>query len=249
MEFKLGFLLSFLAGMSTLFGAFIIFLSKKQDKFICSSLAFAASVMFFISIFDLIPESFNLLKTNFSIIFSLLTIFLFIIIGIIISFLIERLIPETKEQNNKHLFKIGIISMIAIILHNVPEGMATFIATSNDVRLGITLAIAITLHNIPEGISISLPIYYSTGSKKRAFLYTFVSGMSEPFGALLAYFILSPYINNITLGILFAIISGIMIHISLYELLPTSLKYKNYKSTYLFIIIGIIIVLISKLFF
>lgn len=248
METKIGFVLSFIAGLSTLFGAFIIFISKKQDKFIVSSLSFASSVMFFISILDLIPESYSSLNNDFTSNFTILTILLFITIGISISCFIENLIPEKKEINNSHLFKLGIISMIAIILHNIPEGMATFIATSSNLKLGITLTIAITLHNIPEGISIALPIYYASGNKKKAFLYTFISGMSEPLGAFLAYIILSPYINNITLGILFAIISGIMIHISLFELLPSSLKYKNYKYSSIFIILGIIIVLLSKLF-
>ncbi len=243
----MGFILSFLAGLSTLLGAIIIFISKKKDKFIISSLAFASSIMFFISIFDLIPESYKLLTKNFTPIWSILTIILFIIIGLSISFLIERIVPEKQESNK--LYKIGIISMIAIILHNIPEGMATFIATTNDIKLGITLAIAITLHNIPEGISISLPIYYATNNKKKAILYTLISGMSEPLGAIIAYFILSPFINKITLGILFAIISGIMIYISLFELLPTSLKYKNYKYSLISIIIGIIIVLISSFLF
>ena len=86
--------------------------------------------------------------------------------------------------------------MIAIILHNVPEGIATFISSSKDISLGISLAIAITLHNIPEGISISIPIYYSTKSKFKALLYTFISGVSEPIGALIAYLFLSKYIND-----------------------------------------------------
>lgn len=247
MNIELSFILSFLAGLSTLLGAFIIFIPNKKDKIILSSLAFASSVMFFISIFDLIPESFSLLKTTFTKTFTILTILLFIIIGLCCSYLIANLVPE-KPKNNQ-LYKVGIISMIAIILHNIPEGMATFIATSSNLQLGISLVIAITLHNIPEGISIALPIYYATNNKKKAFLYTFISGMSELFGALLAYFILTPYLSGITLGILFAIISGIMIHVSLLELLPTSLKYKKYSYTILFYLFGIILVFFSAFFF
>lgn len=245
MNFKMGFLLSFLAGISTLLGALFIFLNKKKkDKFIVSALSFASSIMFFVSIFDLIPEGFHLLTSNFSNIYSVLIIIIFIFVGTNISIFIEKTLPE----NNNNLFRVGIISMIAIILHNIPEGMATFIATSSDVSLGITLTIAIALHNIPEGISISLPIYYSTNNKKKAFLYTFISGMSEPFGAFIAYSLLTPFINNITLGVLFSIISGIMIYISIFELLNTALKYKNYKRTIIFYLIGILIILITRIF-
>lgn len=251
MNFVMGFILSFIAGFSTLIGSFIIFTkNNNKDKIIISALGFASAVMFFVSILDLIPEGYLLLTNSFNKIYSILIIIVFIFIGINISIFIEKTLPEKNvKTNNNNLYKIGIISMIAIILHNIPEGMATFIATSNNIKLGLTLTIAIALHNIPEGISISLPIYYATGSKKRAILYTLISGMSEPFGALITYLILTPYINDITLGILFSIISGIMIYISLFELLITSLKYKKYKRTLLYFIIGALLVIITTIFF
>ena len=113
--------------------------------------------------------------------------------------------------------------MLAIIMHNIPEGIATFIATNTNISLGISLTIAIALHNIPEGISIAVPIYYSTKSRRKALLYTLISGLSEPLGALLAFLFLKPLMYNFVMGILMSMIAGIMTHIAFYELLPTSL--------------------------
>ena len=141
------------------------------------------------------------------------------------------------------MYKVGIISMLAIILHNIPEGIATFVATSSDTLLGVSLAIAIAMHNIPEGISISVPIYYSTNSKKKAIIYTLVSALSEPFGALIAFIFLRNIINDIILGILFAIIAGIMLQIAFCELIPTARRYNNKKYLFIFFLVGVIFML------
>ena len=161
--------------------------------------------------------------------------------------LIDYYLPDKPISNtqDKSLFKVGIISMIAIILHNIPEGIATFVATNSSVSLGITLALAIAMHNIPEGISISVPLYYSTGSKKRAIMYTLISALSEPFGALLAYLFLKDIMNDIILGILFSIIAGIMLQISFCELIPTTKKYNNKKTAIIFFILGVIFMLLK----
>ena len=110
---------------------------------------------------------------------------------------VDKYLPETKE--NTKLYRVGIISMLAIILHNIPEGIATFMASSMDKTLGISLAIAIAMHNLPEGISIAVPIYYSTNKKSKAFIYTFISAISEPFGALIAFIFLKNFVNDILL--------------------------------------------------
>lgn len=238
------FLLTTLAGLSTMIGAIFIFIkTKHQDRFITGALSFAAAVMITVSITDLLPESFHILKSNFQIFPMIILILICINIGIIISFTIDKYLPDQTEG----LYRIGIISMLAIMIHNIPEGIATFMAGSTDINLGITLAIAIALHNIPEGISISVPIYYATGSKKKALFYTFISGLSELFGALITYFILEPFINNSVLGCLFAGIAGIMIHIAIYELLPTANKYKNKKFILLFFIIGMLLMILNHI--
>ncbi len=239
------FILTLLAGLSTVLGAFFI-LFNKDNRILVSSLAFASSVMLSVSFLDLIPESVHLLilNTTKQAIFFKITVC--ILMGLILAHLVNKCSDYLKGSK---LYKVGIISMLAIILHNIPEGIATFMAGSQNVKLGLTLAIAIGLHNIPEGITIAVPIYYATGNKKKAFLYTLLSGLSEFLGALITAFFLKPYINDNILGLLFSIIAGIMIYIAIIELLPTALKYHQKRRIFLFFIIGIIIMIINSTFF
>ena len=215
---------------------------KNKDKVIASSLAFALGVMLSVSITDLIPESIHMLKNYFNGQIVILLSFIFMLIGIITSSLIDKYLPTINYQN---LYRVGIISMLAIILHNIPEGIATFISTTKDTSLGISLATSIALHNIPEGISISIPIYYSTKSKFKALFYTFISALSEPIGAILTYLFLLPLITDTLLGLLFSFIAGIMLQISLMELLKESLNYNYKQQTKLFFLIGIIFMLLK----
>lgn len=238
------FILSTLAGLSTLLGTiFIFFPTKRKETILISSLSFAAGVMLTVSFSDLIPTSISNLKQVFYPIPSILIGMISFVIGIILSMTIDQKMPE--QQN--HLKRVGLIAMLAIILHNIPEGIATYLTSSNNMKLGITLTIAIALHNIPEGISISIPIYYATKNKGRAFLYTLISGLSEPFGGIIAALFLSQWITPAMMGILYAIIAGIMTHIALYELLPTSWKYQQTKKTITFFILGIIVMLLSHI--
>ena len=246
MNTSIAFILSSIAGFSTLIGALIVLLSKKKTlNFLIGGISFASSVMLFLSLFDLIPEGVSFLSNSFVSFVSILLCFIFLTLGVCISIIIDKLFPSTF--NDKALYKLGLITTIGIIIHNIPEGIATFITTSENIKLGVSITIAITMHNIPEGISIAFPIYYYTRSYKKAFLYTFICALSEPFGALIAYLFLKP--TFITLGIVYSIIAGIMIHISIYELLPSVTKYKRYRTIYLFYILGLILVLINKLLF
>ncbi|MGL5087281.1 MAG: zinc transporter ZupT [Clostridium sp.] len=247
-------LLSVLAGLSTVIGAFIVFFSKSENKrLITFSLSFSAGVMITISFTDLFPQAESTLsKYNgnaYGIFFSLL----FLIIGAFIAMLIDQFIPHenkstsTINSNDSNLFRVGLVSMIALMLHNFPEGIATYVSAYENTSLGIYIAIAISLHNIPEGISIAMPIYYSTGSKLKAFKYTFYSGIAEPAGALIAFIFLKPFINDIILSIIFAIVSGIMLYIAFAELIPAARKYGCHK-TYLFsVFLGICIIPISHI--
>ena len=247
----IAFLLTFIAGFSTMLGVLVIYIkSKDHNKIIMASLSFAAGVMITVSITDLMPESILLLGNNLKNSTTIIISILAIVLGIIISMIIDYYLPDKTISNtkDKSLFKVGIISMIAIILHNLPEGIATFVATSSDVKLGISLTLAIAMHNIPEGISISVPIYYSTGSKKKAIFYTLISALSEPLGALLAFIFLKIFINDTILGILFSLIAGIMLQISFCELLPAARKYNNKKYLFIFFTIGVIFMLLKFLF-
>lgn len=249
MDIAYSFFITSFAGLSTMIGTLIIFFkNKNQNKIITASLSFAAGVMICVSLLDLIPESIELLTHTFKNFVSIIIFMIFFCIGVITSMTIDRYMPESKQHESK-LFRVGLISMLAIVIHNIPEGIATFMASNMDKSLGISLAVAIAMHNIPEGISITVPIYYSTKSKKKSFLYTFISAISEPFGALIAFLFLKNFVNDIFMGILFSLIAGIMIHISLYELLPTSKKYNEIKITILFFIIGIIFMGVNVLIF
>ena len=244
MNISIAFLLTLIAGLSTMLGVIPIFINIKNiNKLITSSLAFASGVMLCISITDLIPESINMLRTNLPEILILLVIIISIIIGILTSYIIEK----NLSLNNNSLYKVGIISMLAIIIHNIPEGIATFISTTKDTSLGISLTIAIAIHNLPEGLSIAIPIYYSTTKKSKALIYTLIAALSEPLGAILTYLFLLNLINNTILGLLFSFIAGIMLSISLTELLPSSISYKEPKITKLFFILGIIFMLLKFL--
>ena len=246
MNTTIAFILSSIAGLSTIIGSLIIFISKKRTlNFLIGGIAFASGVMFFLSILDLIPESIIFLTNSYKIKPSILITLVFFVLGVCLSIIINKLFPST--MNNKNLYKLGIITMIGITIHNIPEGIATFITTNENIKLGISITIAITMHNIPEGISIALPIYYYTKSKKKAIFYTVICAISEPIGAIIAYLFLKP--NYLTLGIVYAIIAGIMTYISMYELFPSITKYKRYRITYTFYILGLILVIINKLLF
>lgn len=238
------FILTTLAGLSTLLGTIPIFFKIKTNKILVSALSFASGVMITVSTIDLIPESINYLNQTFKIVPTILISSIFIVSGIIISMTIDKYINTKREGE---IYKVGIISMIAIILHNIPEGIATYLSSENNFKLGLSLTIAIALHNIPEGISIAVPLYYAKKSRGKALLYTLSSALSEPLGAILAYLFLSKIMNNTIMGLLMAIIAGIMIQISLYELLPTSFKYKNKKQTIIYLIIGIFFMLTNHL--
>lgn len=236
------FLLTALAGLATIIGYFIIFIKINQDKIISFSLAFSASVMFTISFIDLLPSAFSYLK-YYNFFFKYLLIFFFFILGIFIS----NYISLKVKNNNSNLNKIGLISLIAIILHNIPEGIITFMVSGVNFRLGMELAIAISMHNIPEGISIAIPIFYGTNNKIKTFFMVLIAGFSELFGAIICYLFLKNIITNIFIGINFSFIAGIMINISIKELLPEAILYKNNKLVFLGIIFGSITMILSHI--
>ena len=214
-------LLSTIAGLSTTIGAFIVFFTKKYNKkLLTMSLIFASFVMIIISLTQLIPSSTKTLINFYSFNTASLIILICLFLGIFITNTIESIIPSKSD----HVYKLGIFMVLAIFLHNLPEGIITFMAGYKDINLGITLTLAIALHNIPEGISVAMPIYYATKSKSKAFLMTFISGVSEPIGALLTYLILKPYINQITLSIMCLVVAGIMLYIATTKLIPGSLR-------------------------
>lgn len=241
-KFITSFILTSLAGLSTIFGYFIIFLKCDRNKIIIFSLAFALSVMFTISVIDLIPSSYMYLS-NYNFFFKNLLFIFFFLLGIFLS----NYISHRVEKKSNNLEKIGIVSLIAIILHNIPEGIITFMVSGVNLSLGIELALGISLHNIPEGVSIAIPIYYSSNNKLKTFLIVLLAGISEIIGAIICFLFFKNIINNFIIGASFALISGVMINISLKELLPEALSYSNRKILYLGLFLGSIIMIISHI--
>ena len=235
-------LLSFIAGLSTILGSIFIFFNiKKKDEFICFCMSLSLSVMILISIFDLIPESIKLLSST-----SFITYILYLVIFFILGFIIVKLFScLIEKEKGSSLYKIGLLSFLALMLHNLPEGILTFMSASYNIKLGIKVCFAIAMHNIPEGIAIAVPIYYSTKNRFKALKITFLSSLAEPLGALITYLFLKDMITKRGVGITLIIVSGIMITLSIEELLPEAKKYN--KEIYIIkgIIIGLIISLIS----
>lgn len=246
MDIILPLLVSTFAGLSTLIGALTIFLkieSKSYNKFISFCLAFSIAIMIGISIFDLIPTSFFQVFN----VYGFSKTCLLLIVAFIISYILITILSGVinKETTNEDLYKLGILNMIVLILHNLPEGIATFLSSYQDISLGLKLGIAIMLHNIPEGISIAVPIYYSTKSKLKAFKATLISGLSEPLGAILAYIFLKNYVSELMISIVLIVVAGLMITLSIQEMLPKALQYKENKAIYIGLGVGIILILLN----
>lgn len=261
----LAFGLTVFAGLSTGIGSIMSFLSKKYNpKFLAGSLGFSAGVMIYVSLVEIFVKAKDSLSLSYGERLGYLFTVIAFFVGIGIIALIDRLIPsfenphEIKNINkkepedldkNSNLLRMGLFSALAIAIHNFPEGLATFMGALNDPALGVSIAVAIAIHNIPEGIAVSVPIYYSTKNKTKAFWLSFLSGLAEPVGALLGYFILRSFFNDATFGLIFAGVAGIMVYISLDELLPTAEEYGEHHIAIGGLIAGMIVMAISLLLF
>lgn len=229
----IAFLLTFLAGMSTMLGAAFAFSPvNRSPRSFAVALGFSAGVMVYISFVELLPEGVR----HFTEFFGerggewrgLLSFFM----GIGLVALLDTLIPhipnrrgrpeELRSCKHSPLYRIGILALIAITLHNLPEGLITLIGAVDDIHIGFILAIAIAIHNIPEGIAVAAPVYAATGSRKTALWYSFVAGIAEPIGAFLGYFLLSFCFMGVLCGFAFSAVAGIMVYLSLDQMLPTA---------------------------
>lgn len=258
--------LTLIAGISTGIGSFMAFFTKKTNKQLLSVvMGFSAGVMIYVSLVEIFPQANQMLVASMGMVAGSWTAVASFFGGILLIAIIDKIIPsaenphETRKVEDMHdnksinesskLMKMGILTAIAIAVHNFPEGIATFFSALKDPHLGIAITIAIAIHNIPEGIAVSVPIYYATGSRKKAFYYSFLSGLSEPLGALLGYLFLMPFMNDRVFGIIFALVAGIMVFISLDELLPTAREYgEEHLSTY-GLVAGMALMAVSILLF
>lgn len=257
----LAFGLTLFAGMATAIGGGIAFFAKRTNTtFLSYSLGFSAGVMIYISFTEILGEANTIIGEYYASDTSAWMTFFFFISGVGMSALIDKMVPSQENPHEvrsleqmdngrafrgKRLLRVGAFTAVAIAIHNFPEGIATFMAGVSDITVGISIAFAIAIHNIPEGIAVSVPVYYATGSRKKAFWWAAFSGLSEPLGALVGYFIISLFNSQIVLGYMFALVAGIMIYISFDELLPAAHKYGKHHTTIYGLISGIIVIGIS----
>lgn len=239
-------LLSLIAGLSTVIGSLLIFIKiKRTREFITFSLSFSIGIMTLISIFDLIPSSVPIIINKYYYLYGIPICILTFLLGYLSISKINKKID--KSNNKSSLYKIGIVSMISLMLHNFPEGMAVFMGAYTNISIGIKLCIAIMLHNIPEGIAIAVPLYYSGVGKRKTFLYTLFSGLTEPLGALLTYLLFKNYINDIFLSFVLLFVAGLMISLSINDMLKEALSYNKTKYIYIGILSSCFVIVLALL--
>jgi len=258
--------LTLFAGLSTGIGSALAFFTKQTNtKFLSVSLGFSAGVMIYVSFVEMFAIAKDTLTVELGTVSGNWVTIGSFFTGIIIAALIDKLVPSfenpheirkiedmddsDKQAQFKKLYRMGMLTALALAIHNFPEGLATFASALVDKKVGISIAVAIAIHNIPEGIAVSVPIFYATGDRKKAFLYSFLSGLAEPVGALIGYLILFSFFNDVVFGILFAAVAGIMVFISLDELLPASREYDEPHLSMYGLISGMVIMAVSLLLF
>ena len=256
-------LLTLLAGLSTGIGGLIVLFFKEINaKLLSVSLGFSAGVMIYISFVELLAESRVVLVSSLGDWGLWINIIAFFA-GVLLIAIIDKLIPADENPheapckiekadkydlyNGNKLLRTGIFTALVIAIHNFPEGMATFVSSVQELSLGIAVAVAIAIHNIPEGLSVAIPVYSATGSRRKALGWSLLSGIGEPLGALLAYLVFLPILNDTLFGILFAAIAGIMVFISLDELLPTAQEYGEHHLAIYGMIIGMAVMAVGLL--
>lgn len=263
----LAFLVTLGAGLATGVGSFLAFAAKSTNKkFLSFMLGISAGVMLYVSFVEILQKAADSLSNatgspELGYLYATLGFFGGIAIIALIDKLIDydhgnpheihstREMDDPAERERKTLLRMGLFTTLAIAIHNFPEGFATFLATIEDPALGIAIGLAIAIHNVPEGIAVSIPIYHATGSRLKAFWYSFASGIVEPLGALLGFFILIQYFNEYVFGIVFAGVAGIMVFISLDQLLPTAQRYGHHHLSIYGLILGMMIMAASLILF
>ena len=258
------FALTLFAGLSTGIGSALAFFTKRTNsKFLSIALGFTAGVMIYVSFVEIIVKARAELSMELGDKGGYWATVLAFFGGIALIAIIDKFIPSAEnpheikkvedidsvESKSKKLMRMGMFTALAIAIHNFPEGLATFTAALNDPSLGIAIAVAIAIHNIPEGIAVSIPIYYATGDKKKAFWYSFASGLAEPVGAIIGFLILMPFLSPVVFGVLFAGVAGIMVFISLDELLPAAREFGEHHLSIYGLIGGMAVMAISLLLF
>lgn len=254
-NFWIAFLLTLAAGLSTGIGSCSAFLIKRTSNgFLGFMLGFSAGVMIYVSMIEIYFKAQDaLINGPDEKAAGWITAVAFFG-GILVVALIDKIIPTNisapdKTVGSSNLMHMGVLTALAIAIHNFPEGIATFISALQEPTVAIPIVIAIAIHNIPEGVAVAVPIYKATGSKSKAFFYSLFSGLTEPIGGILAGAVLMPVINDFIFGIIFASVAGIMVYISINELLPAAREYGKGNISTAGFILGMAVMATSLLLF
>ena len=232
------------AGLATGIGSTLAFFTKTTNKsFFAVSMGFSAGIMIYLSFVEILPKATEYVATETGMVQGAAIAAGSLIAGMVLMAVIDALVPSGANPHEntqveligdsqtpiegvgieqKRLLQTGIFVALAIAIHNFPEGLATFLLVLDDPQIGIALAIAVALHNIPEGIAVSVPVYYATKSKTKAFRLSFLSGLAEPAGAVIGYLILARFLSDFLLGVIFAGVAGVMVFLAIDTLLPTA---------------------------
>ena len=254
------FAFTLIAGLSTGIGSGIAFFAKKTNtRFLSVALGFSAGVMIYVSMIEIFPKARGALSASFGDKTGTLATTLAFFGGMLLIGVIDKLIPgdrnphevkimERAPRPQGHpgkLMRTGLFTALAIAIHNFPEGMATFVAAMQEPEVAVPIVAAVAIHNIPEGIAVSVPIYYATGDRKKAFFLSFASGLSEPVGAVIGYLLLMPIMSDVVFGVLYAGVAGIMVFISLDELLPSAKEYGEHHLSIYGLVGGMAVMAVS----
>ncbi|MDR1980799.1 MAG: zinc transporter ZupT [Tannerellaceae bacterium] len=253
--------LTMIAGLSTGIGSVMAFFTKHTNtKFLSTALGFSAGVMIYVSFMEMMPQAKENLTGYYGQHWGMLYMLFAFFGGMGLINLIDFMIPEDKnpheiqnveelDKKQAGLKKTGLLIALSIGIHNFPEGIATFTSALNSMEIALPITFAIAIHNIPEGIAVSVPIYQATGKKKKAFWLSFLSGMAEPVGALVGFLVLMPFWTGSINGLILAAVSGIMVFISMDELLPSAQKYGKHHLSMIGLVAGMVVMAASLFLF
>lgn len=233
-------IISSMAGMATVLGNIMLFVPiKYKDKILSLAFGLSFAVLMLISLGELVVEGLKFVE-GWNYVQMFVCSLLLLLCG---CKLVDKFDHAIGEKNE--LYRVGVLSMISLVVHNIPEGIICAMTSSIDIKLGLKMSLAILIHNIPEGICICLPIYYATMSKRKALWMTVFSGSGEVIGAILTILFLRPLITPIVLYVIFMVTAGIMISLSLKKLLVQGIKLQQFRWFFVGIILGLVIVMIT----
>ena len=249
--------LTVLAGLATTAGSLIAFFTERTNtKLLASSLGFSAGVMIYVSMVELYTKAFEFTHSAYGVRWGNAIAAISFFAGMLLIGIIDYVVPSAEgdigcvgENKADPLKKMGIIMAMSMAVHNFPEGLVTFTSSLKDTKMGVMIALAIAIHNIPEGMAASMPVYFATGNRKKAFMLSFMSGITEPLGAIAGYMFLRPYLDGGAMGIMFGMVAGIMMFISIEELLPMAREYEKSKLTILSVVGGMLVMALSLVMF